>query len=185
MRHFPTLNLMYNGGGKETAMEHKKPMILSNQRPLEAMEEGRRPESIASRGPSEPLKNSGGTINPEVLERPIRRQYTAEYKLKILKEAKFLPPGELGALLRREGLYFSNLTTWRRQKEKGTLEALSPRKRGRKTPKPNPLTRKLAELTKENEKLKKKLKQAEMIIEFQKKISEILQIPIENEERQN
>jgi transposase-like protein len=176
---------MYNGGGKESIMEKKTAMLNPDQIILGKMDVGRRPESIFPRTPSDPSRNIEGNPNPEVLERPVRRMYTAEYKLKILKEAESLPPGELGVLLRREGLYSSNLTTWRRQKEEGTLEALSPRKRGPKAPKPNPLTRKLAELTKENEKLKKKLKQAEMIIEFQKKISEILQIPIENEERQN
>jgi len=80
--------------------------------------------------------------------------------------------------LRREGLYSSNLITWRRQMEKGTLEALSPRKRGPKAKRPDPSARRIAELERENQKLEKKLKTAETIIDVQKKISEILQIPL-------
>ncbi len=75
-----------------------------------------------------------GTIpETEVRERAVRRRFTAEYKLRILKEAESCTErGQLGALLRREGLYSTNLITWRRQLEKGTMEALSPRKRGPK-----------------------------------------------------
>ena len=117
--------------------------------------------------------------DPEVRERAVRRRFTAEYKLRILKEAEScVERGQLGSLLRREGLYSTNLTTWRRQMEKGTLEALSPRKRGPKAKKPDPSARRIAELERENQKLKKKLRQAETIIDVQKKISEILQIPL-------
>jgi hypothetical protein len=103
----------------------------------------------------------------------------AEYKLRILKEAESCTGrGQLGALLRREGLYSTNLITWKRQLEKGTLAALSPRKRGPKGKRPDPSARRVAELERENERLKKKLRQAETIIEVQKKVSEILQIPL-------
>jgi len=123
--------------------------------------------------------------DPEVRERAVRRRFTAEYKLRILKEAEFCKEqGQLGSLLRREGLYSSNLITWRRQMEKGTLEALSPRKRGPKAKRPDPSASRNAELERENQKLKKKLRQAETIIDVQKKISEILQIPLtENGEK--
>mgnify|MGYP006292087429 FL=1 len=85
-------------------------------------------------------------------------------------------PGQIGALLRREGLYSSHLTNWRKQREQGILEGLSPAKRGRK-PKPrNPLDKRMAELERENQRLQNKLKQAQIIIEAQKKISEILGI---------
>ena len=123
--------------------------------------------------------------DPEVRERAVRRRFTAEYKLRILKEAEICKDyGQLGALLRREGLYSSNLITWKRQMEKGTLEALSPRKRGPKGKRPDPSARRIAELERENQKLKKMLRQAETIIDVQKKISEILQIPLtENGEK--
>jgi transposase len=122
--------------------------------------------------------------DPEVRERAVRRRFTAEYKLRILKEAASCKEqGQLGSLLRREGLYSSNLITWRRQMEKGTLEALSPRKRGPKAKRPDPSARRIAELERENNKLKKKIRQAETIIDVQKKVSEILQMPLtENEE---
>jgi len=121
-----------------------------------------------------------GTIpETEVRERAVRRRFMAEYKLRILKEAESCTErGQLGALLRREGLYSTNLITWKHQMEKGTLDALSPRKRGPKAKRPDPLARRNAELERENQKLKKKLRQAETIIDVQKKISEILQIPL-------
>ncbi|RPJ18270.1 MAG: transposase [Desulfobacteraceae bacterium] len=84
--------------------------------------------------------------------------------------------GRLGALLRREGLYSSNLITWRRQAERGTLEALSPKKRGPKEKKPDPSLRRIAELEKTTQKLEHKLRQAELIIAAQKKIAEIFQM---------
>jgi cell shape-determining protein MreC len=79
-------------------------------------------------------------------------------------------------LLRREGLYSSNLTTWQRQREKGILKAMTPKKRGRKRKEKNPLTQKVAQLENENRRLQQKLKKAELIIEAQKKMSEILAI---------
>jgi len=115
--------------------------------------------------------------DPEVAEKKPRRKFTAKYKLQILREADGCSePGQLGALLRREGLYSSHLTIWRRQREEGLLDALSPRKRGRKEKEKNPLAPKVAQLERENERLRKKLKKAEIIIDVQKKISEILGI---------
>ncbi len=99
---------------------------------------------------------------------------------RILREAEACKePGQLGALLRREGLYSSNLTTWRRQAEEGTLDALSPKKRGPIKRLPDSSLRRIAELEKENRKLNHKLKQAELIIEAQKKITQILQTPLD------
>ena len=115
--------------------------------------------------------------DPEVPEKKRRRKFTAKYKLHILAKAdRCTEPGQIGALLRSEGLYSSNLTTWRKQREKGVLDALSPKKRGRKEKEKNPLVQKVAQLERENERLKKKLAQAETIIDVQKKISEILGI---------
>ncbi|MCP4009117.1 MAG: transposase [Proteobacteria bacterium] len=126
---------------------------------------------------------SGGTRtssivapDPEVAEKRSRRRFTAKYKLRILQQADNCnQPGQLGALLRREGLYSSNLTAWRRQREKGMLTGLAPKKRGRKNKPKNPLAEKIARLEKENRKLRLKLKQAETIIDVQKKISQMLE----------
>jgi len=121
--------------------------------------------------------------NPEVSEKPIRRRFTAEYKLRILQEVDILSEsGQIGALLRREGLYSSNLTTWRRQRDNGTIEALSPKKRGRKAHRQNPLIQENEQLRRQNERLARQLKKAEAIIDFQKKISEILGIPLSQPE---
>jgi transposase-like protein len=126
--------------------------------------------------------------DPEVPEKKLRRKFTAKYKLHILAEAEACrETGQIGALLRREGLYSSYLNTWRRQKENGTLQALSPKKRGRKAKEKNPLIQKVSQLERENERLKQKLKKAEIIIDVQKKISQILGISqnLSEEEEKN
>ena len=123
--------------------------------------------------------HSGHFPDPEVPEKAIRRKFTAKHKLHILQEVdRCTTQGQIGALLRREGLYSSNLTTWRRQREQGTLEALSPKHRGPKVKNIDPSVRRIVELERENNQLKQKLKQAETIIDVQKKLSEILQIPL-------
>jgi len=115
--------------------------------------------------------------DPEVPEKKPRRKFTAKYKLRILAEADTcIRPGQLGALLRREGLYSSYITTWRRQRAKGILQAMAPQKRGRKQKQINPLAKKVAQLEGENLRLQQKLKKAELLIEAQKKMSEILGI---------
>ena len=109
--------------------------------------------------------------DPEVPEKTVRRKFTAAYKLRILKEAESCTElGQIGALLRREGLYSSNLTSWRRQVAQGLI----PKKRGPATQKADPHVRRIAELERENEKLAHKLKQAELIIDVQKKVAELL-----------
>ena len=118
---------------------------------------------------------TGGTPDPEVAEKATRRRFTAEYKLRILQLADgCADAGSLGRLLRREGLYSSNLTTWRRQRDQGILQGLKPAKRGRKPSEPNPLLPELEQLRKENERLVKRLKRAELIIDVQKKVSQML-----------
>lgn len=122
---------------------------------------------------------AGWVPDPEVPAKAGRRRFPAEYKLRILREADGCQaPGEVGALLRREGLYSSHLTTWRRQREQGALAALMPKKRGRPAPPAHPLARRVVELEGENTRLQRRLQQAETIIEVQKKVSEILGIPL-------
>lgn len=113
--------------------------------------------------------------DPEVRERAARRRFTAEYKLQVLRQAdQCAGVGELGALLRREGLYSSHLTTWRRQREQGALVALAPKKRGRPATTVSPLARRVAELERDNARLARRLQHAEAIIDAQKKLAEIL-----------
>jgi transposase-like protein len=110
--------------------------------------------------------------NPEVTEKAVRRKFTAEYKLRILKEADACTrQGQLGALLRREGLYSSNLTAWRRQIDEGLI----PKKRGPVTRTPDPNVRRIAQQERDIARLTHKLKQAELIIEVQKKVAALLQ----------
>ncbi len=125
----------------------------------------------------------GGQANPslEVLEKPVRRRFTVQYKAKILAEADACTEaGQLGELLRREGLYSSHLTTWRRQRDKGALAGLTPKQRGRKARPKNPLADEVAQLQRENKRLQEQLRQAELIIDVQKKVSEMLNIPLNN-----
>lgn len=119
------------------------------------------------------------TPDPEVPEKPVRRRFSAEYKLRILREAEACQQhGELGALLRREGLYSSHLTTWRQQRDQGALDALKAKRRGRKPQPINPLAAENERLRRENERLAARLKQAETIIDVQKKVSEILGVTL-------
>jgi len=117
--------------------------------------------------------------DPAVLERPVRRRFTAEYKLHILQEADHCTAsGQLGGLLRREGLYSSLLSTWRQQRDAGTLAGLTPKRRGRKVNPDAPWIAENQRLTRETQRLATKLRQAETIIEIQKKLSEMLGIPL-------
>ena len=121
--------------------------------------------------------------DPEVSAKAKRRKFTAKYKLRILQEIdSCTEKGQVGAILRREGLYSSNISAWRKQRETGELRALSPKKRGRRSKQVNPLAKENVQLRRQNERLRKKLKQAETIIEFQKKVSEVLGIPLESPE---
>ena len=113
-----------------------------------------------------------------------RRRFTAEYKAKVLREADSCKqPGEIGALLRREGLYWSNLTTWRKQRESGELAGLTGKKRGPQRREKNPLAERVRELERDNARLKRRAERAEGIVELQKKVSEILGIELAKERR--
>jgi transposase-like protein len=110
--------------------------------------------------------------DPEVPAQTSRRQFSAAYKLRVLREADACPVGEQGALLRREGLYSSHLVLWRRQRARGELAALAPRRRGR--PAPSPEAQELARLRRENEHLRQDLAAARTVIEVQGKVSALL-----------
>ena len=114
----------------------------------------------------------------EVTPRAKRRSFSAQYKLRILEEADACSePGEIGALLRREGLYSSNLTCWRRQREQGQLQGLRPKKRGRKKTQHDEMRRELETLRQQKQQLAARLEAAETIIAVQKKLSTLLGVP--------
>ena len=118
---------------------------------------------------SEPSRSGGGTnpiapstpVDPEVESKAKRRQFSVAYKLRILEEADKGGPGAIASLLRREGLYSSHLTFWRKQRESGAIAGLEPRKRGKKPAPKNPLAGEVHRLTQENQRLQKRLRQAE------------------------
>lgn len=124
--------------------------------------------SEAAAGAAEPTPP-----DPELAERPKRRRFSAEYKLEVLRQADACTePGEVGALLRREGLYSSHLSEWRRAREEGALEGLA-RKRGRKPA--DRRAREISELTRRAERAEAELAKAQQVIEIQGKLSALLE----------
>jgi transposase len=117
--------------------------------------------------------NSFSEPEIEVVEKPVRRRFTATYKAKILREADAASPGTVAAILRREGLYSSHLQQWRAEESRWSHEA---RKRG---PKTNPLTAEVKRQREEIARLEKRLTKAGHIIELQKKIAEIMEVTLE------
>lgn len=114
--------------------------------------------------------------NTEVVVKAKRRQYTTEYKLQILREIDDKQgTGATGAILRREGLYSSHLTKWRRQRKQGELDGLAAQRRG---PKIDPQAAEMDKIQCENERLRERLRQAELIIDVQKKVSQIFGVSI-------
>jgi len=119
--------------------------------------------------------------DPEVVPKAKRRQFTAKYKLHILQEAdRCTERGQIGELLRREGLYSSHLSKWRQQRARGQLQGLASKKRGRKGQ--DPSVAELARLRRENERLRVQLEQAEIIIDVQKKLAQLLGLTTEETE---
>src|SRR5450759_4857502 len=167
-------------------MEKKEVMVMNLKPKVEEMEGARRTTGISSTAARRGSGIRTVVPNPEVPEKASRRSYTAEYKRLILREAEVCKEQrQVGALLRREGLYSSNLTSWRHQVERGTLDALSSKKRGPKARKPDPSARRIIEQEKENQKLRARLKKAELIIDAQKKIAEIFQLLRDQKEGEN
>ena len=129
---------------------------------------GRRPTVVAP-----------ASASPELTARPRRCIFTAQDKLRILADTdRAADTGGIAAILRREGFYSSALTDWRRQRDAGAFGALTPARRGPKIAEPNPLAAEVALLQKENARLALRLKRAEAVMEVQKKVAELLGIPL-------
>ena len=135
-------------------------------------EEGRRPTVVPP--PS--------AASPELSDRPRRRTFTTAYKLGILRQVDDAGPGRIGAILRREGLYSSLLTDWRRQRDAGACEALKAVKRGPKVAEPNPLSAEHARLQRDCKSLTLRLQRAEAIIDIQKKVALLLGLSMPGDE---
>ena len=152
--------------------------VLTDEKTLAASgpaaEEGRRPTIVA--GPD--------AASPELLTLPRRRTFKARDKLRILAEVDAArgTPGGVGAVMRREGLYSSALSDWRRQRDAGAFDALSPVARGPKVAPPNPLAAEHARLLRDNKCLTQRLERAEAIIDLQKKVAALLGLPIASDE---
>lgn len=137
--------------------------------------EGERSEPERS---GEPLRGQHGAgADPEVVPKAKRRVFTVDEKLRILREAATCSEGKLGALLRREGIYSSYLSQWRREFEDTGRAGLLARKRGRKA-KLDPMAQRIAELEMDNRLLEAQLNRAKAVIEIQKKLSILLGIPL-------
>lgn len=134
-----------------------------------AANQGRRPMVVAA--PT--------AASPELTAHPHRRSFTAADKLRVLAETdRAADTGGISAILRREGLYSSALTDWRRQRAAGAFDALTPARRGRKTTPPNPLAAEMAALQRDHARIARRLARAEAIIEVQKKVAELLGLPL-------
>jgi transposase-like protein len=130
---------------------------------------------MVERGSSGPGK---AVPDPEVVTRPKRRRFTTEYKLRILREADGCKqPGEVGALLRREGLYSSHLVLWRRQREQAAHTQLKSRRRGPKAKVQDP---RIKQLERENARLQRRLKRMALLLDIQKKVGALMGIPLKN-----
>lgn len=131
-------------------------------------EEGRRPTIVPA----------PAAASPELSARPKRRIFSAATKLRILAETdRAADTGGIAAILRREGLYSSALTDWRRQRDAGAYAALKPLRRGPNSAAPNPVNAELAKANRENARLRQRLEQAEAIIGIQKKVAALLELP--------
>lgn len=148
----------------------------------EGSEPSRSEAASTSRAPAGPVlgptltRKANYVPDPEVPAKAKRRTYTAQFKLAILEQADACTkPGEIGALMRREGLYSSLLTSWRRERARGELDALATKKRGR--PKRDELEVENEKLRKEHAKILERLRKAELVIHVQKKVLRLLEIP--------
>jgi transposase len=150
------------------------------ERPGET-EGARRATGVFPGGAPLPGEAAPGRRDVEVVAKAERRRFTAEFKRRIVREAdRCTKPGEIGALLRREGLYSSHLVTWRAARDRGELEGLSPKQRGPKAPPPDPREQTIAEQEREIARLRKRAERAEALVELQKKLAVLLGTPFES-----
>jgi len=136
------------------------------------------PSGAPAAGPPPPTMGS----ETEVVAKAQRRRFTAEYKRRIVREAdRCTTTGAIGALLRREGLYSSYLTTWRAARDRGELEGLAPKQRGPKAVAPDPRDKRLVEQERELGKWRKRAERAEALVEIQKKVAALLGTALDSE----
>ena len=121
---------------------------------------------------------ASSTHDPEIRPKATRSQWSARERLRILEAADACPPGEIGALLRREGIYSSHLSRWRRQRAQAELASLEPKRRAAPSPAMHAQAAELARLQRENQRLQAKLAQAEVIIDVQKKLATLFGITL-------
>ncbi|BAI74739.1 transposase (plasmid) [Azospirillum sp. B510] len=150
-------------------------MVMPNNMPLSAPVS----EAVPDAGETPRVVAAPAAVPPEMSARPKRRTFTAAEKLRILAETdRAADTGGIAAILRREGLYSSALTDWRRQRDAGAFEALKPLKRGPKTAPSNPLEAELAKARQDIARLQRRLERAEAVIDVQKKFSDLLGIAL-------
>ena len=164
-------------------------MIAAKIKAIQGSEGARRATEVPRIGTPQEVNSPQAAASvlpdPEVTAKAARRRFTAEYKLRVLTLADACnETGCLGQLLRREGLYASNLNTWRGQRDRGVLSGLAPKKRGRKGSVRDPLHTENEKLRKENDRLTNRLRQAEIIIDVQKKVAALLGRPIPTSDRE-
>ncbi len=151
-------------------------MINDMNTPFSALGESAKARSAEADSPG-----AGAPPDPEVAAKPRRRQFTAAYRLRILEEAdRCTTSGEVGQLLRREGLYSSHLSNWRKAQREGSLAALAPKKRGAKAKARNPLEPKVRELESKVARLEKELHKAQTILDVQEKVAGLLGFDLES-----
>src|SRR5438128_12325299 len=149
---------------------------------MKVVEKRPRGEGIEEAGAPPAGPPEGEQPEVEVVAKAERRRFTAEYKRRIVREAdRCTRPGEIGALLRREGLYASLLTTWRAARDRGELEGLSALKRGPKVVEPDPRDQKLAEPQRDAGRQSKRAERAEALVDVPKKLAALLGTPFESE----
>ena len=166
----PSRRACGNGGKVEGDREGGQLSTVSTGLPVADAQGG------AQVGPASPPPD------PEVPAKAMRRKFSARYKLSILEQAEACSePGEVGQLLRREGLYSSHLTAWRKAKRQGSLQALAPKKRGRKASARNPLEPEVQRLERKVARLEEELRKAQVILDVQGKVAGLLGLNFETE----
>lgn len=148
-----------------------------------ALSAGAAPRANPPSDPESPVPPAASCPSSEVVERATRRRFSGEYKQRILREAAAATArGEMGALLRREGLYSSHLTGWRAEAERGALAGLKAKQRGPKAAPVDPRDKRIAELERDVARLGRRAERAEALVEVQKKLSQLLGIALPTSE---